>query len=186
MIIKDFISLIGTNYLTRVYDGLNKAEAEGSIIIRKKHDNFVPNYNRKDLEAVCRNMGFNPLQTELILDKCDFSNNKEWVLTRSFFTDEAEKFKTRILENKICKACANCTYLVGKTMKKQDSRIHPYCTFYRKYMYKMSIEKNGKQTAPNIYKDRCSSFSKSDYVFMKGKENYNSILLSITSLSSEE
>lgn len=172
MTLNELIDVVGKKRKDKIYYGLKEAKKINPKLNElKKHDNVVPNYSKDEVNLILLCAGMNFIQRELILecfDEVSKGGNLRYTRVKSLYLDGTENFIERCKKNKTCKACANCLFLVGKTIRTFSIRERPFCDFYKKFIHNMSVEKNHKMVQANIFVDRCNSWKKSEpHLFLK-------------------
>lgn len=172
MTFNEIVETVGKKNEHKIYHGLTEAKKiKPELNELKKHNNVVPNYSKEEVELILSYAGFNILQRELVLENFDNlskGGNLRYTRVKSLYIDGTENFIERCRKDKYCKACANCLFLVGKTLKTYSSKEMPYCDFYQKFIHNMDVKKYNKTVQANIFVDRCNSWKKGEiHLFMK-------------------
>lgn len=162
---KELADFLGYATIAEVSSAVTKAKAVMPSIANKRHDPYSEvSFSLDEIECIARNIipPLNELQIELVKDnyiehKLTYTRKKSLYIdgTESFI----ERYKNPSLRKKI-KCCACCAYLCGKSRLSQSFNRLPFCTFYNKFVFSMTIKKRNKMCSPNIFIDSCETFER--------------------------
>lgn len=164
----ELADFLGYSTMSQVSLAVTKAKKEmPSIEHKSMYDPYSEvSFSRDEIMCIARHIEppLNELQLELVKEHY-IEHDVTYVQHRQFYIDGTEKF----LENykrpeyrKEKKVCACCTYLCGKSRAGKTAKIFPYCTFYDKFISRMTVIKRGKEVKANIFMDGCASFVRTE------------------------
>lgn len=168
---KEISTFLGYSNTTVVASAVNRVKETHPELKNKKRmgPGVEINYTLDECLLIAEELQLSEIQIELL--KSNFiHHDTNFISHKNNYIDGMEKFLDRFERNsKTCNCCDTCIYIQGRSITHKTALPRPYCSFYKRYLSTVRIEKRGKMVPVNIFTDRCESFQKANtpYIFYK-------------------